>query len=199
MAIKKKTNPNKIPINVKDYDAEQIKLEATQKMALQVWAAFLAALTSFSETTSDSLLGFFCAVNNSMTTISDFDDTQEWLSKIKCLFGKTLPLKGVNPDIKTKGDLIRFQSGLERNAKAATFAIILEPMIRDHVLEDETLKIVVKKVLDLLEEIDAGEISVQDIQEMLQDEYGLCLEQSDNSATLKPLEKLEESHERFDI
>lgn len=185
MAAKKKTNPNKIPISPKDYEIEQIKLDATRGMGLQVWAAFLAALTSFSETTTDSLLDFFSTVNDSTTTIGNFDDTQEWLSKIEEFSGETLPLKRVNLDIKTKGDLDRFQNCLRRNAQAATFAIILEPTIREHILEEETLKIVIKKVINMIEEIDAGEISVQDIQEMLQDEYGLYLVQSENLDSLR--------------
>lgn len=188
---KKKTNPNKIPISPKDYNIEQIKLDATRGMAMQIWAAFLAALTSFSETTTDSLLDFFSTVNDSTTTIGNFDDTQEWLSKIKDFSGETLPLKRVNLDIKTKGDLDRFQNCIRKNAQAATFAIILEPTIREHILEEETLKIIIRKVLDMIEEIDAGEISVQDIQEMLKDEYGLCLSQSENLATLRLLEKTE--------
>ena len=185
MAAKKKTNPNKIPISLKDYDVEQIKLDATRGMAMQVWAAFLAALTSFSETTTNSLLDFFSTVNDSTTTIGNFDDTQKWLSIIQDFFGETLPLKKVNLNIKTQGDLDKFRNCLKRNAQAATFAIILEPTIREHILEEEALKIVIKKVLDMIEEIDAGEISVQDIQEMLKDEYGLCLAQSENLATLR--------------
>lgn len=61
------------------------------------------------------------------------------------------------------------------NAVSAAFAIIAEPMIREKILPLEELRIVLQRAAAMNEEIADGEISVQDIQQMLLDEYGLKL------------------------
>ena len=59
-------------------------------------------------------------------------------------------------------------------AVSAAFATIAEPMIRKRILSSEELRIVLQRAA-MNEEIADGEISVQDIQQMLLDEYGLKL------------------------
>lgn len=185
--VKKKTNPNKIPVSANDYNVAEMEAAATQAMALQVWAVFLAALSGFSETTVDLLLDFFSEVNDSTMTLSTFEETQKWLIQIEEFSGKTLPLKKVNLNIKTQGDLNRLQNCLLENTKAATFAIILDPIIHKRMLDEESIKTVIHKVIAMLEELDDEQISLQDIQDMLVDEYGLLLQTVNNQVTLRQI------------
>ena len=77
--------------------------------------------------------------------------------------------------IHTEGDLTHFIRTTTANAVSAAFAIIAEPMIREKILPSEELRIVLQRAAAMNEEIADGEISVQDIQQMLLDEYGLKL------------------------
>lgn len=96
--MKKKINPNKIPVSANDYNITEMEAAATQAMALQVWAVFLAALSGFTETTTDLLLDVFSAVNDSTITITDFDKTQKWLSEIQEFSGQNLAAQKSQPE-----------------------------------------------------------------------------------------------------
>lgn len=181
---KKKVNPNKIPVSEHDYDLEQMKVEATQNMSLQIWAAFLSALTGFSGTTTDSLLELYDKVSNATTNIRDFDSTQKCLLDIRKLAGVTMELKKVKLGIHTQGDLDRLRSRLRKNSQAATFAIILDPVISQELLPEEDTVALIRKVVSLNEEIEEGRITVEDIQEMLREEYHLELGRTENLAVL---------------
>lgn len=181
---KKKINPNKIPVCASDYDLEQMKLDATRDMSLQIWAVFLLALSGFSEMTSDSLFELYDKVSNATTTIADFDSTQKCLLDIRKLAGVTMELKRVKMDIHTQGDLDRLQNRLRKNSQAASFAIILDPLITQELMPEEDTIALIRKVVSLNEEIEEGRITVEDIQEMLREEYHLELGRTENLAVL---------------
>ena len=77
------------------------------------------------------------------------------------------------------------------NAVSAAFAIIAEPMIREKIIPPEELRIVLQRAAAMNEEIADGEISVQDIQQMLLDEYGLKLVDADGQCSLVAAENTE--------
>lgn len=77
------------------------------------------------------------------------------------------------------------------NAVSAAFAIIAEPMIRKKILPSEELRIVLQRAAAMNEEIADGEISVQDIQQMLLDEYGLKLIDAGGQCFLVAVENAE--------
>ena len=70
--------------------------------------------------------------------------------------------------IHTEGDLTHFIRTITTIAVSAAFATIAEPMI----LSSEELRIVLQRAA-MNEEIADGEISVQDIQQILLNEYSL--------------------------
>ena len=74
--------------------------------------------------------------------------------------------------IHTEGDFTHFIRTTTANAVSAAFAIIAEPMIRKRILSSEELRIVLQRAA-MNEEIADGEISVQDIQQILLNEYSL--------------------------
>lgn len=181
---KKKVNPNKIPVSISDDVLEQMKLEATQDMSIQIWAIFLAALTSFSGTSADSLLALYDQISNATTKIRDFDSTRECLSDICKLAGATMELKKVRLEVHTQGDLDRLRNRLRKNSQAASFAIILDPVISQELLPEEDTVALIRKMVSLNEEIEEGRITVEDIQEMLREEYHLELGRTENLAVL---------------
>ena len=76
-------------------------------------------------------------------------------------------------------------------AVSAAFAIIAEPMIREKIIPPEELRIVLQRAAAMNEEIADGEISVQDIQQMLLDEYGLKLIDAGGQCSLVAVENAE--------
>ena len=92
--------------------------------------------------------------------------------------------------IHTEGDLTHFIRTITTIAVSAAFATIAEPMIRKRILSSEELRIVLQRAA-MNEEIADGEISVQDIQQMLLDEYGLKLIDADGQCSLAAVENTE--------
>ena len=99
---------------------------------------------------------------------------EQELVKIRELTSVSLSLQRSSSVIHTEGDLTHFIRTITTIAVSAAFAIIAEPMIRKRILSSEELRIVLQRAA-MNEEIADGEISVQDIQQILLNEYSLKL------------------------
>ena len=187
---RKKINPNRIPISPKNYDLEEIKKQATNGKVLQTWAVLLAALSNLEGMTTEKLLDIWQQIDQAPTQIYTFAETEQELVKIRELTGVSLSLQRSSSGIHTEGDLAHFIRTTTANAVSAAFAIIAEPMIRKRILSSEELRIVLQRAA-MNEEIADGEISVQDIQQMLLDEYGLKLVDADGQCSLVAVENTE--------
>ena len=187
---RKKINPNRIPISPKNYDLEEIKKQATNGKVLQTWAVLLAALSNLEGMTTEKLLDIWQQIDQAPTQIYTFAETEQELVKIRELTGVSLSLQRSSSGIHTEGDLAHFIRTTTANAVSAAFAIIAEPMIREKILPSEELRIVLQRAA-MNEEIADGEISVQDIQQMLLDEYGLKLVDADGQCSLVAVENTE--------
>ena len=172
---RKKVNPNRVPVGPGDYNLEQIKNQAANGKVLQTWAVLLAALSNLGGMTTGKLLDIWQQIDQAPTQIHTFEETEQELVKIRELTGVSLSLQRSSSAIHTKGDLTHFIRTTTANAVSAAFAIIAEPMIQEKILPPEELRIVFQRAAAMNEEIADGEISVQDIQQMLLDEYGLKL------------------------
>ncbi len=172
---RKKVNPNRVPVGPGDYNLEQIKNQAANGKVLQTWAILLAALSNLEGMTTVKLLDIWQQIDQVPTQIHTFEETEQELVKIRELTGVSLSLQRSSSAIHTKGDLTHFIRTTTANAVSTAFAIIAEPMIRKKILPSEELRIVLQRAAAMNEEIADGEISVQDIQQMLLDEYGLKL------------------------
>ena len=170
---RKKINPNRIPISPKNYDLEEIKKQATNGKVLQTWAVLLAALSNLEGMTTEKLLDIWQQIDQAPTQIYTFAETEQELVKIRELTGVSLSLQRSSSGIHTEGDLAHFIRTTTANAVSAAFAIIAEPMIREKILPSEELRIVLQRAAAMNEEIADGEISVQDIQQILLNEYSL--------------------------
>ena len=187
---RKKINPNRIPISPKNYDLEEIKKQATNGKVLQTWAVLLAALSNLEGMTTEKLLDIWQQIDQAPTQIYTFAETEQELVKIRELTGVSLSLQRSSSGIHTEGDLTHFIRTITTIAVSAAFATIAEPMIRKRILSSEELRIVLQRAA-MNEEIADGEISVQDIQQMLLDEYGLKLVDADGQCSLVAVENTE--------
>ena len=188
---RKKINPNRIPISPKNYDLEEIKKQATNGKVLQTWAVLLAALSNLEGMTTEKLLDIWQQIDQAPTQIYTFAETEQELVKIRELTGVSLSLQRSSSVIRTEGDLTHFIRTTAANAVSAAFAIIAEPMIREKIIPPEELRIVLQRAAAMNEEIADGEISVQDIQQMLLDEYGLKLIDAGGQCSLVAVENAE--------
>lgn len=93
-------------------------------------------------------------------------------------------------DIRTQGDLARFIRKTGENSVYAAFAVITEPILREKLVEEERLKTVLRKAVQMNEEIRDGELAVEDIQQMLLEEYDILLEQSGHNARISIVESV---------
>lgn len=187
----KKVNPNRVPVGPGDYNLEQIKNQAANGKVLQTWAVLLAALSNLGGMTTGKLLDIWQQIDQAPTQIHTFEETEQELVKIRELTGVSLSLQRSSSAIHTKGDLTHFIRTTTANAVSAAFAIIAEPMIREKIIPPEELRIVLQRAAAMNEEIADGEISVQDIQQMLLDEYGLKLVDADGQCSLVAAENTE--------
>lgn len=181
---RKKTNPHRIPANINDYNLEGMKFNATMSMVFQEWAIILTAIASFSGITAEHLQTYWAEINNATTQVNNFESTQKWLSKIQDLAGCTLPLRHVNWCVRTKADIRNLQRRLLNNAQATAFAMLFEAMITHAMMKEEDLRTIIQKTVMMNEEIDEGRISVQDLVDMLEDEYSIKLEILDGKIVL---------------
>lgn len=188
---RKKVSPNRVPVGPGDYNLEQIKNQAANGKVLQTWAVLLAALSNFGGMTAEKLLDIWQQIDQASTQIYTFAETEQELVKIRELTGVSLSLQRSSSVIRTEGDLTHFIRTTAANAVSAAFAIIAEPMIREKIIPPEELRIVLQRAAAMNEEIADGEISVQDIQQMLLDEYGLKLVDAGGQCSLVAVENTE--------
>ena len=140
--------------------------------------------------TTEKLLDIWQQIDQAPTQIYTFAETEQELVKIRELTGVSLSLQRSSSGIHTEGDLTHFIRTITTIAVSAAFATIAEPMIRKRILSSEELRIVLQRAA-MNEEIADGEISVQDIQQMLLDEYGLKLVDADGQCSLVAVENTE--------
>ena len=182
---KKKTNPNKIPIAADSYDIEQITIDATNNNVMKGWALVFGAFASLNSTTTEGLVDLWEKANSYSTTIQDYDDVADSLKYIEKIAEITIPFEQISTaNIKTKGDLDKFIRRANQNALYAAFAIIAEPIIQEKMLPEETISALFRKAYDLEQEIVQKRISLQDILEMLEDEYFIRLMEGENKVKL---------------
>lgn len=185
---KRKANPNRKPVCRADCDVKQILLNATSGKVLQAWAVIFAAMAGFHTTTAADMLHLWDAVNAASTEVQSFDHAEVIVRELGERIGKPLPFHRIYiTDVRTQGDLTRFIRKTEQNAVQAALAVIMEPIIRLRLLEDEMLETVLWKSVLMNEEIEAKEITVKDIQDMLLEEYRLVLDRAKGHADVSML------------
>ena len=174
--MKKRINPNRVPAVRSREEARQCLKAMTREQDLVAWMAMLAAITGLGETTRDSLLELHRQVEDYPKKLTGFGAVQALLEEINALTGGHEAVEPIRTDgLRTQADFLRFQRKTRRNIVLMDFCMIAEPILRLGLMEPDTFAGIWKRAVSNFEEIENGQIRIRDIQEMLQEEYGIRL------------------------
>ena len=77
--VKKKVNPNKIPLSDGKLDVNKITEAATDKSTLIAWAEILGALADFSEMRTEKLQQLWTDTNKAAGRTHRQEDVEHWV------------------------------------------------------------------------------------------------------------------------
>ena len=85
--VKKKVNPNKIPLSDGKLDVSKISEAATDKATLIAWAEILSALADFPEMCAEKLQQLWMDTNKAAGRVHRQEDVIFWVSEIEEIAG----------------------------------------------------------------------------------------------------------------
>ena len=186
---RKKTNPHKVPLAQKTFDAEKMVIDITNKNVSKGWALFLGALAHFRWTTSESMKRLWDDVYT-YTVPNSNNSIAKSLKYLEKITGIPTPYQEISTEnIRTQGDLDKFIKRANQNALYTFFSIIAEPIVNKKLLKEEDIPLVFRKAYALEDEITQGYITIQDLLDMLEDEYAICLKEVNGQVELQYLEE----------
>ena len=175
---KKKTNPNKIRIAENSFDSQKIIADLVGEMVLRAWLLVLGALADFAETTPKSIEALWTEVNAFADIIHDSNHVSKSIKHLKKITGVSIPYEQLSTkQIKTKGDLDKFTRHANERALYIALATISGAIAEKTLLCEENSSLVFRKAFALNDEVIENRISLLDIQNMLEDEYSVCMYQ----------------------
>ena len=181
MSKKDKKNPHRMPVSAKAVDTQAILAEATSTMVLHCWYCFMGALIDFPETTKESLLQLWNDANN-YSEIACQPENENRLNADLTHLENLVGLKRVdvpNPDnIRNAGDLKRFKKKVREKSLYAGFSLMAQPLVKANYSVD-FLRRLFEKAYGINDFIDRHEMTVDEINDALRDEFGVEL-YSDN-------------------
>lgn len=179
MKKKKKVNPHKQP--VQNADRAAILDDVTSRITERCWAAFLGSIIDFSDTTQESIIQIWNDANTeSLIVAKEADATKAALKIADEVLGLSMPYDDMGPiNLSTKGGINNFIHKAEQKCSYAAFALMAKPMILSGKYSTEFLKRLFTKAQDLANDLAVHrDISLQDIYEVLDEEFGLRIEKS---------------------
>ena len=183
--VKKKVNPNKIPLSDGKHNDNKITEAATDKSTLIAWAEILGALADFSEMRTEKLQQLWTDTNKAAGRTHRQEDVEHWVSKIEEIAEIELPYTGASlADVHTKGELNRAIRKIERKSLVFAYSIIGQQFVEKELLPLKDVGRVFQKADSLDKEITDGRITLNDLLEMLRDEFGLVLATSNTGVKL---------------
>jgi len=187
---KNKKNPNRVPLGDVKLDIKALTDEASSGMMYYVWAELLGALADDPSITADDMLRFWEYVNLESKKIKGVFTVDKWAKKVRELTGMALPFANLSiSGIRTEGDLKRFKAKAKQNAICATYAVVASAVLKEDLAETEQVATMFRKALALEEEIREGRISTADLVEMVREEYGLLLQNTEHGTNLERVQK----------
>lgn len=186
--MKKKINPNKVPITNRTIDTKNLSGQISDRITLLAWAEILGALADFPYVTQEGIWDLWHNTNRAAGMVHHHTDIESWIEKLEELAGIHLPYTTVSSaGIHTQGELKRFVRKTERNALSSAYAIIARPLIEKELLPLQDIQRVFQKADTLNKEIDEKRISIKDIQLVLEEELKLQLVITSNGVKLMKL------------
>lgn len=183
--VKKKVNPNKIPLSDSKLDVNKITEAATDKATLIAWAEIFGALADFPEMCTEKLQQLWMDANKAAGRAHRQEDVEHWVSKIEEIAEIELPYSAASlAGVHTKGELNRAIRKIERKSLVFAYSIIGRQFVEKELLPLKDVGRVFQKADSLDKEITDGRITLNDLLEMLRDEFGLSLAASNTGVKL---------------
>lgn len=183
--MKKKVNPNKIPLSHAKIDIHELAEQVSDQATLIAWAEILGALADFPEMTSDKLWHIWLKTNKAAGRVHQQGDVESWVEKIEKIAGIQLQYTISSPEkARTKGELDRALRKVERKALVFAYAIIGRQLVELELLPLDDIGRLFRKADSLDREIADRRITLNDLLEMLRDEFGLVLATSNTGVKL---------------
>ena len=187
--MKKKVNPNRIPVSGRAMNSgEQIR-DMMQQELFTAWAAFFGAVANLKSTTHDSLIRLWETVNDYSNKMNTRQQAQTVLDEIESITGVKETLTPVDlQNIRSKGELNRAFRQIRRNSFLVSLAMIAEPVLHLKIYDEETIHRLWRRTLTNGEEIHEGLLTLGDIQGYILEEYQLRLCFTVNGVRMSPQE-----------
>lgn len=136
----------------------------------------MGALADIEGISAQNMLHIWQEANAVASSVHSYDDVQKWIAKVEKLADIQMPYAVILVEgMRTEGDLKRYVRKTEQNALYAAYAIIGRSMIEGSLLPEERIQRVFQKAYSLEDEIVSRRIKLKDIQQVLEDEFGLRL------------------------
>lgn len=133
--MKKKVNPNKIPLLNCKPDFHKISEVASDKATLIAWAEVLGALADFPNMCTEKMQQVWADANKAAVRVHHQKDVEFWTPKIEEIAGIRLPYTLASlSDIHTKGELNRAMRKIERKALVFAYTIIGQQFVEKELL-----------------------------------------------------------------
>lgn len=183
--VKKKVNPNKIPLLNSKPNIHEISEAASDRATLVAWAEVFGALADFPEMCTEKMQQLWTDANKAAGRVHRQEDVIFWVSEIEEIAAIKLPYTIISPvNVRTKGELNRAIRKIERKALVFAYSIIGQQFVEKELLPLEDIGRVFQKADSLDKEITDGRITLNDLLEMLRDEFGLVLATSNTGVKL---------------
>lgn len=176
---KKKVNPHKRP--VRNADRNTILEDVTSRITERCWAAFLGSIIDFPDTTQESIIQIWLDANaESLSVAKTADTTEDSLRIVDNILGMSMPYPEMGPiNLTTQGGINNFIHKAEQKCSYVAFALMAKPMILSGKYSTEFLTHLFTKAQVLAKDLKTEkEVSLRDIYEALDDEFGLRVEKS---------------------
>lgn len=183
---RKKTNPSRIPFHMNEAEARRFLEEETVRMNIYAWAIVLGAVADRRDTTAESLLTFFEAVNGKSPRLRSRRSVEARLSVLEELTGIPFPFHDLHiSNLRTQRDVDRLCQKADENAVHSMFALIADVALAYHIMTKEEVCRLFQKAHVLSDELSEGRIILQDLLEVLEQEFGLLLFMEGSSVRLQ--------------
>ena len=187
----KKINPNRIPVTMSEANLDAMIARVSNESSYHAWLLLLAAYSNLHSTSCDSIVELWKNTYTEQSEFKGFGDVQTRLNEMENETGVHIELDRIDPDgIGTEGDLLRFQKRLSKNSLWAALCVILETVDRNAMLQEEEVNSIWKRIAATVEEINDGQLSFKDIEDMLEDEYQVKLLNTEEGVKMALLEEI---------
>ena len=178
IAMKKKTNPQKVPFTLPLNTLDAMMQEVSKESMFETWLCAMSALSDFNFIDQQALVSLWKLTDE--LSNAELSAITKRLSYIANLTGIPAHIELVDyTSVKTNGDLHRFQRKIHLNEFWSTLVQISSPILDLSMLPEDDFCSFWKRSVANHEELIAHSLCTQEFQEMLAEEYQIGLQRND--------------------